>query len=132
MGIYAKPNMNKIHKNKVYNIGSSDGEFSDGRPYVAERWYDDGFTMVSIYMSSENFNLGKNYTVNTEYDLYFGNTDAVSDILDYLITEDIISKDYIASDISILTVGEKEDKMVSINIVVAEEDEKYEQVGIQF
>ena len=44
-----------------HSIGWAKGEISDGRPYWAECWAQDGITMITIYLSSEGLKFGEDH-----------------------------------------------------------------------
>jgi len=59
MGVYPKPdrsghppNFRKTDENPSPDIGWAEGVLSDGRPYRAECWAEDGITMLAFFLSA--------------------------------------------------------------------------------
>ncbi len=47
-----EPNFTKTDENEVIDIGWSDGELSDGRPYRTECWAESHITMMTFFFST--------------------------------------------------------------------------------
>ena len=102
------PNFSKEDFDQV-DIGWNEGFLSDGRPYRMEAWAMDQITMVTYFFSTIEM---ENYTS----DMFAG----------LLIKEGLIKKlsDEIPVDADILT-DVSGNKMWSVNVTIATEDERY-------
>jgi hypothetical protein len=113
---YPKPDrsdqVRKLTKDEhgVIDIGWCDGVISDGRPFVAEMWAQDGISMLTIFFSSE------------------GIDHLTSDQLKDLVAKEGLVT-FRAENESYCEAAEHEDRvgnaMWSINIVVGSEDETF-------
>ena len=108
--------LNKYRTEKVSNISSNKGFFSDSRPYVAECWAADHITMLTVYLSPAGFQIDAHYKRGTSFE----NKAMFQDILDYMVSEKLISA--IPESASAYCFGSEDDRIVSINIVIGMDD----------
>jgi hypothetical protein len=113
---FSKIDLEKYRTVEVKSIFTRRGSLSDGRPYVVECWAEDHITMLTVYMSPIGFQIDAHYKLNTS----FKNKEMFCDILEYLVSENIINK--LPESVSAYCFGSEDDRIISINIFVGMDD----------
>ena len=108
--------LNKYRTEKVSNISSHSGILSDGRPYIVENWAADHITMLTVYLSPVGFQIDAHYKLNASFE----NKALFHDILDYLVSEKVIST--LPEFASAHCFGSEDDRILSINICIGMDD----------
>ena len=108
--------LNKYRTAEVTSISSSNGFFSDSRPYIAECWAEDHITMLTVFLSPAGFQIDTHYKQGASFE----NKEMFQDILDYLVSEKLISA--MPESVSACCFGSEDDRIISINIFIGMDD----------
>ena len=109
-------NLDKYRTEKVSNISSNNGFFSDNRPYIVECWAEDHITMLTVYLPPTGFQIDTHYKKGAT----FQNKAMFQDILDYLVSEKLIST--LPESVGAYCFGSDDDRIISINIFIGMDD----------
>ena len=112
-----------------HSIGWAKGKISDGRPYWAECWAQDGITMLTIYLSSDGLKLGDDHSLQDDL------PESI-DLPEKVIVGDVkVAKDFLEKErlirfrdncfVTPCRFSDDNGDFWSINIIVGNDDEVY-------
>lgn len=107
---YPKIDLNKYRTEEVVSIFSSEGVFSDGRPYIIECWAEEGCTMETIFTPAIGFDIYDEWSV----DAYW--IKMPDELLQFFLNEGY-TKSYFSKGVSVRFFG-GEDRILSINVLI--------------
>ena len=107
-----------------HTVGWSKGRASDGRPYWAECWSQEGITMLTVFLSSKDLEFGEDRPLQNDWPgnkIIVGDEKAASD---YLEMEGLVKfgdKRFVTP----CRYSDDNGEFWSINIVVGDDNETY-------